>query len=514
MQRIICRLAAVVLAAVMVFNIATGKQYAYHIYQADAAGAEIPGIDVSKYQEEIDWNAVAKSGEKFAIIRACIVVHANDRREIDPRFEENYTNARKAGLALGAYLYTDAATTEEFNEDVKLMLSTMVGKSFEFPVFLDLESHTRQEHLPREVFMPPLLSALSQIEQAGHSAGVYANYAFFNECIDPEQLRAHGHTIWMANYFNTSKGLASPAGKDLSADCDIWQYSGSGKTGGIRTTVDRNICYTYKFFNHIVNISNETLPKGILTLGDDFSIDGTVSAQSVIRTVTGAIYATMGGGDPVQTVTVYPHAKTYDLKGFFSKKLVFSALAEGDYILRITAEDSSGKEISVSDSPFTVAHSQTTSKSVTTTTTTSATTAETTSMTSATTVTEAVSPALTDAVSAGLAVSPYTTAAASSETAASTTVTTQTTAVPAAPYLANYHEKPLPPRSRGESSRKTFLRLYAEYSPMPGILTSARSASESLNLERTPLHRLISSACEAAENLYLAISLLLDASKN
>ncbi|MBR5372658.1 MAG: hypothetical protein IK130_10645 [Oscillospiraceae bacterium] len=504
MHRIFCRFTAV-LAALVLFTVAVNSsEHLFNTSYAEAAGAQIPGIDVSKYQEEIDWNAVAKSGEKFAILRACIVTHANNKQEIDSRFEENYINARKAGLAVGAYLYTDAATAAEFNADVTLMLSTMVGKSFEFPVFLDLESHARQEHLPREIFMPPLLSALEQIEQAGHSAGVYANYAFFNECIDPDQLREHGHTIWMANYYNTANGLASPSGKDLSADCDIWQYSGCGRTGGIRTIVDRNICYSYKFFNHTVNLSNASLPKDILNLGDNFNIDGTVSAQSVIRTITGAIYDSMSGEDPVQTVTVYPHAKSYDLKGFFSKKLVFSALAEGDYILRITAEDSSGKTISVSDSSFTVAHMQ----NVTTTTPTTSTTTSTTTTTAAS---ETVLNSATEssALTTDTLTSP-TVLTAMTETAVETTsVTTKTTVDQKQVRLADAYSIELPAPSEGENSRLSILRLVAEHSSLPSVLNRIRSIGESINLTDTPLHRLVESACQTAENVYLTISLLL-----
>ena len=511
MHRIISRAAAVLLALVTAVTVSLGADCSYHSLYASAAGAEIPGIDVSKYQEDIDWAAVAKSGEKFAILRACIVTHSNGKSEIDSRFEENYTNARKAGIALGAYLYTDAATTAEFNEDVKLLLSTLVGKSFEFPIFLDLESHTRQEHLPRSVFMPPLLSALSQIEQAGHSAGVYANYAFFNECIDPDQLRENGHTIWMANYFNTNNGLSSPAGKDLSADCDIWQYSGCGKISGIRTIVDRNICYTYKFFNHSVNISDSVLPKGVLPLGESFSVDGTVSAQSVIRTITGAIYDSMSGDDPVQTVTVYPHAKSYQLKGFFSKKLVFSALSEGEYILRITAEDSSGKTISVSDSPFTIARAQTT-----------ASTTETTQTASETTGT-AVTGTTDTAVSAGLSetstirtvlftstTQTQLTTSTTTETAAETTYTNAVSVV-SAPRIEKVLEAELPQPTGRESSRQAALRFFAELSPLPSVLSSFRAFSESLDLDGTPLHRAVTKACRTAENVYIAISLILRA---
>ncbi|MBR4201856.1 MAG: hypothetical protein IKQ91_11435 [Oscillospiraceae bacterium] len=324
-----------------------------------SAAAEIYGIDISKFQETIDWKTVRENDIRFAILRCCKVIRAYDDWEADSTFEENYTAARAAGLAVGCYMFTDAATKEEFESDVKYMLGFLKDKSFDFPVFLDLESASRQEHLPPEVFMPALLSALEMIEDAGHTAGVYSSSAFFSECIDRRQLQEAGYAIWEANYFNTVNGLASPEGYDLSAEASIWQYSGNGRVPGIKTTVDRNLCYTNEYFNRTAAMVNSVLPNGIMKTGTNFTIAGTISSAAVIRTITGAIYDTQNPAEPVQTVTVYPHARDYKLTGFFTKKLVFSTLEEGDYELRITAVDASDTTISVASSQFRVSNSET-----------------------------------------------------------------------------------------------------------------------------------------------------------
>lgn len=322
--------------------------------QPASAAVEIQGIDISKYQETIDWQTVAQNDIKFAILRCCKVIRAYNDWEYDSSFEENYNAAKAAGLAVGCYIFTDAATTEEFEEDISYMLGFLKDKSFEFPVFLDLESASRQEHLPPSVFMPALLAGLEQIEDAGHTAGVYSSTAFFSECIDRKQLQDAGYAIWEANYFNTINGLASPAGHDLSAEATIWQYSGNGRCPGIRTTVDRNICYTYQYFNHAAVITNSMLPSGTLPSGSNFTLGGTVSSESVLRSLTGAIYDLNNPVEPVQSVTVYPHARDYKLTGFFTKKLIFSTLDDGDYVLRISAVDASNTDIAVTESQFRV----------------------------------------------------------------------------------------------------------------------------------------------------------------
>lgn len=349
LRRMMALLTAAMMAAVMLF----GASEDATLLHADAA-AEILGVDVSKYQEEIDWKTLAQSDVKFAILRCCKVIRAYDDWEADPTFERNYAEAKAAGLAVGCYMYTDAATIEEFEEDCAYMLGFLKDKSFEFPVFLDLESASRQEHLSPEVFMPALLTGLEMIEDAGHTAGVYSSTAFFSECIDRQELQADGYPIWEANYFNTVNGLASPAGHDLSADAAIWQYSGCGRMPGIRTTVDCNICYTYSFFNHAATIVNSILPSGTLKNGSNFTVAGTVQSQSVLRTITGSIYDVKVPDKPVQTVTVYPHAREYKLTGFFTKKLVFSTLPDGEYELHITAVDASDTTIEVAKSQFTI----------------------------------------------------------------------------------------------------------------------------------------------------------------
>ena len=166
-----------------------------------------------------------------------------------------------------------------------------------------------------------LLAGLEKIEDAGHTAGVYSSSAFYSECIDRQMLLDAKYPIWEANYFNTSNGLTSPVGYDLSGEATIWQYSGCGRCAGIRTTVDRNICYTDQFFNHQAVITNSVLPGGTLKAGSNFTLAGTVSSDNVLRTITGTI-TRRGSSEPLQTVTVYPHAKDYKLTGFFTKKML------------------------------------------------------------------------------------------------------------------------------------------------------------------------------------------------
>ena len=472
MRRILRRLTACFASALLcaVCMVRAGGQAPAAPQLAASASEYIPGIDVSKYQEKIDWATAAAYGEKFAIIRCCKIYHAYGDREFDERFMENYEGARAAGLAVGCYLFTDAVTSAEFRQDVEMLLSHIDGLSFEFPVYLDIESKTRQEHLASSVFTPPLIEALEMIEQAGHTAGVYANTAFFSECIDREQINERGYEIWEANYFDSVMGLSSPAGHNLSDTAKIWQYTGCGHTGGVKTIVDRNICYTYQYFNHEVTVDNAVLPEDVLRPDDNFRISGTVQGNAIIRTLTGTVSRT-GTDEPVQTVTVYPHTKSYDMNGFFSKKLSFSSLEPGDYVLRITAVDSSGKTMTAAESEFSVPAETTT--------------------TAATTLRSTGIPEGTGAL-------------AETVRTAKADLTTETTRKETSDTPQSDTE---PRPETGGAFLRTALSVY-ESLGLRDALNSMKAKSTSLALERTPLHRIISSASDCADALYTAAGLL------
>ena len=460
LRRVILLMTAVTISALYTFCALLPADCAP---QHAKAAEPLFGIDVSKFQEEIDWKAVAEGGVRFAILRCSKVIHAYDDWEQDSAFETNYAGARAAGIAVGCYMYTDAATASEFIQDVDYMLQVLNGKSFEFPVFLDLESASRQEHLPPDVFMPALLAGLERIEEAGFTAGVYSSSAFYSECIDRKQLMDENYAIWEANYFNSVKGLPSPAGHDLSAEATIWQYSGCGKTPGIRTTVDCNICYTDQFFSHYAALSNSMLPDGALREGAGFSVTGTLSCKSVLRSITGEIFFAKNPENPLQSVTVNPNARKYKLTGFFTKKLNFSELECGDYRLRISAVDSSGTDITVAESWFAVTKD-------------------------------------------GMPLATATTVTSHTETEPDSAVITAESSTESSLQNRTHADRPTRKR-KSRSFAGWWLGMFSsiwEHLPGRWLFSGAASLTLRLSLERTPLHRIFVRLSTVAEISYLA----------
>ena len=98
----------------------------------------IKGIDVSVWQGAIDFNAVRNSGVDFVIIRAGYGTNSKDKY-----FEENYRKAKAAELHVGAYWYSYADSFSEAVQEAEMFLSTLAGKQFDYPVFLDMEEKSR-----------------------------------------------------------------------------------------------------------------------------------------------------------------------------------------------------------------------------------------------------------------------------------------------------------------------------------------------------------------------------------
>lgn len=97
------------------------------------------GIDVSTHQGEIDWSAVAESGVEFAIIRAGYRGSSVGELYEDECFSYNYRKAKKAGLRVGVYFFSQAISEQEAVEEAQFLCKLLKGKKLDLPVFYDWE---------------------------------------------------------------------------------------------------------------------------------------------------------------------------------------------------------------------------------------------------------------------------------------------------------------------------------------------------------------------------------------
>ena len=188
----------------------------------------IKGIDVSWYQGDIDFAKVKASGVKFVIIRAGYGKYITQK---DPYFEKNYKNARAAGLDIGVYWYSYATSVADAIAEAKTCMTIISGKSFEYPVFFDLEE--RAQFSRGRNFCDSLVNAFcGELEKCGYFAGLYISRSPLQSYISSSVAKRY--TLWVAEYASKL---------NYSGDYAMWQYSSNGKISGINGSVDCDNCY-------------------------------------------------------------------------------------------------------------------------------------------------------------------------------------------------------------------------------------------------------------------------------
>ncbi|WP_051538207.1 glycoside hydrolase family 25 protein [Butyrivibrio proteoclasticus] len=199
-------------------------------YMAAHAGRK--GIDVSKHNGSIDWNAVKNSGVEFVIIRCGYRGSSSGALIIDPMFETNINGARNAGLDVGVYFFSQAVNESEAVEEASMVLSLIDGYSLQCPVYMDVEkSNGRGDGISVDERTATIHAFLSTISGSGYSCGIYSNKKWFEGMISTSSLT--GYNIWLAQYVDLPTYSATKY--------DMWQYSSKGQVPGINGNVDMNV---------------------------------------------------------------------------------------------------------------------------------------------------------------------------------------------------------------------------------------------------------------------------------
>lgn len=188
------------------------------VNKTEAEAAAVSGIDVSAYQGVINWNAVAASGVKFAMVRV-----GNTKYGLDKYFVQNVVGANAAGIRVGAYVYSYAMNPAEAAADAQLAVSAMGNLPISFPVAIDIEDPS-QVNLSQAEQLAIVNTFCSVIYAAGYQPMVYS---YKNWLATKLGVTAWDH--WVANY---SGAMGFPG--------TMWQYSSSGAVPGIAGNCDVN----------------------------------------------------------------------------------------------------------------------------------------------------------------------------------------------------------------------------------------------------------------------------------
>ena len=199
-------------------------------------GAARLGIDVSKWNQEIDWEAVKNAGVEFAIIRCGYRGASTGALVIDPRYKENIEGAIEAGIPVGVYFFTQALDEVEAVEEASMVIRLIEEYDVDYPVFLDSESaggRGRADGLDNDERTSAHRAFLQTIQAAGYETGVYASRNWLKDRVDMSRLS--NYRIWLAEYAD------APTYDEYYYH--MWQYTSKGTVDGISTNVDLNLCY-------------------------------------------------------------------------------------------------------------------------------------------------------------------------------------------------------------------------------------------------------------------------------
>lgn len=195
------------------------------------------GIDVSKYNGDIDWTKVKADGVDYAMLRAVVRGYGTEGNlKTDEAFEKNAREATENGLSIGAYVFSQAITVEEAIEEAELVLSMVEPYDIKYPIVMDIEEiqndDGRTEALSPKELTDIALAFCNKIKEAGYTPMIYCNLKGFIGLLEFERLE--GIEKWYAYYGNE---LYFPY------EVSMWQYSSTGKVDGINGNVDLNISF-------------------------------------------------------------------------------------------------------------------------------------------------------------------------------------------------------------------------------------------------------------------------------
>ena len=214
-----------------------GKLYYFNQFGVKASQL---GIDVSFYNEDINWQAVKAYGIDYAIIRVGGRTWEQGKLYYDSKAEEYLRKAQAAGLKIGVYFYSTAINELEAVQEASLALEVVNGRSLDMPIYIDMEysgmyPNARADKLDMATRSEVLTAFCKTIENSGYRAGVYSGEYFYRDNIDFNAISKYH--IWLANYTNDNK---LPT---FSKRYDMWQFTDSGQVKGINCGVDMNVIF-------------------------------------------------------------------------------------------------------------------------------------------------------------------------------------------------------------------------------------------------------------------------------
>ncbi|MBQ4156242.1 MAG: glycoside hydrolase family 25 protein [Clostridia bacterium] len=208
----------------------------------------VHGLDISVHQGTIsDFTKIKAAGVDFMFLRAAYRGYGQaGSLNKDTMFAGYAKGALKAGIDIGAYIYSQAITVKEAQAEADYILNIVKDYDITLPIVLDYEyasgapggGRLAKANLSDRQRTDICLAFCERVEKAGYTACVYANRSMFDNDLYAVEISSK-YVLWLAQY-NSSPVLG---GRMFSQDYSYWQYSSDGSVNGISGRVDCNFRY-------------------------------------------------------------------------------------------------------------------------------------------------------------------------------------------------------------------------------------------------------------------------------
>lgn len=189
------------------------------------------GIDISKWQGDVDFNALKEAGVEFVIIRVGTSSGINGENLVDSKFEQNINGANKAGIPVGVYFYSYANSEDRAISDALWVLEQIKDYKVDLPIAFDWENWSFYNEFNLSFFGLSNMadSFVKTVRDAGYEGMLYSSKNYL------EDIWFKGdYPVWLAHY--TTK-------TNYEGDYEFWQLCNNGRVAGINGDVDINIRY-------------------------------------------------------------------------------------------------------------------------------------------------------------------------------------------------------------------------------------------------------------------------------
>ena len=219
-------------------NTPSSKTYTYienvmNTYKNDSTSI---GIDVSRYQGNIDWDLVKEAGIEFVIMRIGVQTSPTETLDVDTKFVSYFEEAKKRGFKVGVYVYNTSINRDMGVKTAQFVVDNLHGEKLDLPVVYDWENwkHFNEYNISLHTLKDAYNGFKETLEKAGYESTLYSSkYYLENAWLDIEN-----DNIWLAHYTNYT---------DYKGDYYMWQMCSDGKIPGITdNTVDIDILYKNK----------------------------------------------------------------------------------------------------------------------------------------------------------------------------------------------------------------------------------------------------------------------------